>query len=83
MADRLMGGGLSDGGGAYPRVVKTVNGGRGGLSDGGAYLRRGLIGRILRPFIYHPPRSNHQIFSNVLFEQNVPRSNVSFEREFV
>ena len=44
-----MGGGLSDGGGAYPRVVKTVNG-EGGLSDGGAYLRRGLIGRILRYF---------------------------------
>ena len=39
-----MGGGLPDGGGggAYPRVVKTVNGER-GLSDGGAYLMVGLI----------------------------------------
>ena len=52
-----MGGG---GGGAYPRVVKTVNG-EGGLSDGGAYLRRGLIGRILRYLIYDYPH----IFKNL------------------
>ena len=53
---------MGGGGGAYPRVVKTVNG-EGGLSDGGAYLRKGLIGRILRYIITLILLFNISVFS--------------------